>query len=68
MTDTWVQLSPGEYERQFEHAYYRVHHNLVTGQWHLGRRLDPKAQIMIVGVYGTYRECRMAAERREASL
>lgn len=64
----WTQLSAGEYEWQGEHAYYRIHHNLVTHKWHLGRRLIPDTPIQIVGVYTTLSEAKAAAEFREASL
>lgn len=64
----WVQLSAGEWEAQGENAYYRVHHNLVTGKWHLGRRLFPDKPIQLVGLYLLLRDAKDAAERREASL
>lgn len=64
----WAEMSVGEYEWQSEHAYYRIHHNLVTNKWHLGRRLHPDTPIQVVGIYAQMGEAQAAAEFRAASL
>lgn len=64
----WVELEPGELEWQSEHGYYRIHHNLVTGKWHLARRLHPSTPLHLVGIYSGLEDAKDSAQAREASL
>ena len=64
----WTQLSPGEYEAQGEHYYYRVKKNTVLKQWALGRRMRPEDPIKLIGLFPTYKAARERAEADGAAL
>ena len=64
----WTQITPGEYEAQGEHYYYRVKRNDVLKKWALGRRLMPDQPIKLIGLYDTYKAARERAEADGVSL
>ena len=65
---TWTQIKAGEYETQGQHAYYRIHHNLTTGMWHVGRRQVPGTPIVVVHLGNTLKAAKDYVEHREAAL
>lgn len=65
---TWTQITPGEYEAQGEHHYYRVKRNDVLNKWALGRRLRPEDPIKLIGLYPTYKAARERAEDDGSAL
>jgi len=64
----WTQITPGEYEAQGEHYYYRIKRNDVLKKWALGKRLHPDTPIKLIGLYDTYKAARERAESDGASL
>lgn len=64
----WTQITPGEYESQGEHYYYRVKYNSVLKKWALGRRLQADAPIKLIGLFPTYKAARERAEADGAAL
>jgi hypothetical protein len=64
----WTEFGLHDLDWQGPHAFYRVHHNQVTGHYQLGRRLLPDKPIHLVGTFATQAEAQDAAVRREASL
>lgn len=64
----WVQITPGDYEAQGEHYYYRVKRNEVLKKWALGRKADPLKPIQLTGFYPTLKDAKAAAEADGAAL
>lgn len=64
----WTQITPGEYEAQGEHYYYRVKRNDVLKKWALGRRTMPDQPIKLIGLFDTYKAARERAEADGAAL
>lgn len=64
----WVQIAPGDYEWQSEHAYYRAKRNDVIKGWALGKRLHPDWPIKLIGVFPTLKVAKERAAADGASL
>lgn len=64
----WVQITPGEYEWQSEHWYFRAKRNDVLKKWALGKRLLPSDPIKLIGLYPTLKAAKERAFEVGVSL